>query len=68
MMCNPNRKGSIKDVRTQGGLSSATFCVLGDGVFRCGRPHFLALKSSNFLKFMVCLHGQERGSELFADK
>jgi len=33
------------------------------GFFRCGRPHFLALKTSSFLKFMMCPHGQ--GGSIF---
>jgi len=37
----------------------------GQGVrgFRWGRPHFLAQKTPEFSKFMVCPHGQGgRGS------
>jgi len=34
------------------------FADKGGGVFRSGRPHFLAQKSSDFLKFMVCPRGQ----------
>jgi len=46
----------IKDVRIQGvGVLSST--DKGE-FFRYGRPHFLMQKTSNFLKFMVCPHGQ----------
>jgi len=31
---------------------------MGRVFFKCGRPHFLAQKTSDFLKFMMCLHGQ----------
>jgi len=31
------------------------------GFFRCGRLHFFVQKSSDFLKFVVCPHGQGRG-------
>jgi len=48
---------STKDVRSQGGLSRADI-FRKRGFFRCGRPHFLAQKISDFLKFMVCQHGQ----------
>jgi len=37
-----------------------TFCGLG-GFFKCGRPHFSAQKTSNFLKFMVCTHDKGEG-------
>jgi len=45
----------------------------GGGFFRCGRPHFLAQKTSDFSKFMMCPHGQEGRGGLrqcghFADK
>jgi len=33
----------------------------GKGFFRCGRPHFLAQKTSDFLKFMVCPRGKGGG-------
>jgi len=42
----------------EGGLSSADIFRKEGGVFRCGRSHFLVQKSSDFLKFMVCLHGK----------
>jgi len=40
------------------------------GFFRCGRPHFLAQKASDFYKFIVCPHGQGELSQCvhFADK
>jgi len=43
-----------------------TFCEQWRrGFFRCGRPHFLAQKTSDFSKFMVCSHEQgEREVEL----
>jgi len=38
-----------------------TFCGQR-AFFRCGRPHFLVQKTSDFSKFMMCPHGQgERG-------
>jgi len=52
---------SIKDVRSQWGgeLSSADILrIRGEGVFKCGRSHFLVQKTSDFLKFMVYPHGQ----------
>jgi len=59
------RRPSLKDVHTQRGreksLSSADICEQGSkdkGFFRCGRPHFLVQKTSDFSKFMVCLHGR----------
>jgi len=43
-------------------LSSADiFRTKGEGFFRCGRPHFLAQKTLDFLKFIVCPHGQGGG-------
>jgi len=36
----------------------------GGGFFICGRPHFLAQKILDFLKFMVCPHGQGGRGEL----
>jgi len=55
-----NNLPSIKDVRSQ----------WGGGFFRCGRPHFLVQKGSDFSKFMVCPHGQEGLSQCghFSDK
>jgi len=40
------------------------------GFFRCGRPHFLAQKTSDISKFMVCPHGQGGFSQCghFVDK
>jgi len=55
----------------EGGLSSADILrTRGRWFFRCGRPHFLAQKTSNFLKFMVYLHGQGGFSHCghFSDK
>jgi len=56
------RKGpSIKDVCSQEEevFSSAdSLRTRRRGFFRCGRPHFLKQKTSIFLKFMVCPHGQ----------
>jgi len=41
-----------------------TFCGQGwRGFFRCGRPHFLVQKTSDFSKFMVYPHGQGRLSQ-----
>jgi len=34
------------------------FMKKGEGIFRCGRPHLLMQKTSDFSKFMVCPHGQ----------
>jgi len=38
--------------------------------FRCGRPHFLVQITSDFSKYMVCLHGQGGLSQCghFVDK
>jgi len=56
---------NIHNIRSQSGERRAcpvrTFC--GQRVrrfFRCGRPHFLVQKTSNFSKFMSCPHGQGR--------
>jgi len=49
--------GAVRNRRSQsgeGGLSSAD----KGGFFRCGRPHVLVQKTSDFLKFMVCPHRQ----------
>jgi len=35
----------------------------GRGYFKCGRPHILVQNTSDFLKFMVCPHGQEGRGE-----
>jgi len=63
-----NQGPSVKDVRPQG----------RGGFFRCGRPHILMQKTSDFSKFMVCPHGQggrgfepvrtfcEQGDQFFA--
>jgi len=53
----------MKDVRSnQGGrrfVQCGHFLDKWEGrFFRCGRSYFLAQKSSDFLKFMVCPHGQ----------
>jgi len=45
------------------GLSIAEFFGQG-GFFKCGRPHFLMQKTSDFSKFMVCPHGQGQLSQL----
>jgi len=37
------------------------FVDKGEGFFRCGRPHFLAQKTSDFSKCVVCPHGQGEG-------
>jgi len=37
------------------------FRTWGRGFFRCGCPHFLVQKNSDFSKFLVCPHGQEGG-------
>jgi len=62
----------IKDVRTQGkeGLPSASILRIthGEGFFRCGRPHFLMQKTSDFSKFMVCPYGQGGRGSASADK
>jgi len=61
---------SIKDVRSQRG-GSLFNADKGRGVFfRCGRPHFLVQITSDFLKFMVCPHGQGGLSQCwhFADR
>jgi len=51
--------GAVHKRRPQsGGLSSAD--KEGGGFFRCGRPHFLAQKTPDFSKLMVCSHGQGR--------
>jgi len=57
-----SRKGpSIKDVCSQGeGLVQCRHFVSKG--FRCGRPHFLVQKTSDFSKFMLCPHGQGRDS------
>jgi len=40
-------------------MSSADILRTRERVFfRCGRPHFLEKKTSDFSKFMVCPHGQ----------
>jgi len=62
-------------IRGKRGLSCADILrTRGEGVFRCGRLHFLAKKTSDFSKFMVCPHGQRglshcgqggRGSQFF---
>jgi len=44
------------------------FSDKGEGFFKCGRPHFLVQKIFNFLKFMVCSHGQEGREGDSADK
>jgi len=51
---------SIKDVRSRGvGGGEVVQCGHeGRGVFRCGRSHFLVENITDFLKFMVCPHGQ----------
>jgi len=50
----------IKNVRSQEGEGFVQCGHFSDkrGFFRCGRPHFLVQKTSDFLKFMVCPHGQ----------
>jgi len=54
---------SIKDVRSQRGVVQCG--QEGRRFFRCGHPHFLGQKISDFLKFMVCPHGQEgKGGEV----
>jgi len=55
------RELSIKDALNPGGRKVCpvqTFFGQGGGFFRRGRPHFLVQKISDFLKFMVCRHGQ----------
>jgi len=54
--------GAVHKRRPQsGGICLVrTFCGQGGGFFRCGRLHFLVQKTSDFSKFMVCPHGQER--------
>jgi len=54
---------SIKDARTQEGLSSVDIFRTkekgwGLQMRSCGRPHFLAQKTSDFFEIGVCLHGQ----------
>jgi len=52
---------SIKYVHSQGGMGGypvRAFFEQGGAFFRCGCPHFLAQKTSDILKFMMCLHGQ----------
>jgi len=34
------------------------FADKGEGFFRCGCPQFLTQKTPDFLKLMMCLHGQ----------
>jgi len=46
---------SVKDVRIQGRGGCP---VRTRGFFICGRLHFLMQKNFDFLKFMVCPHGQ----------
>jgi len=38
----------------------------GEGVSDADRPHFLMQKTANFLKFMVCPHGQGGRVDFFA--
>jgi len=50
---------SIKYVCSQGGRRFVRCRHFADkGVFRCGSPHFLVQKASDFSKFTVCPHGQ----------
>jgi len=55
--------------RREGLYSADILRTRGEGFcrwrfFRCGRPSFLAQKSLDFSKFMLCLHGQgEKGVE-----
>jgi len=61
---NYNSSGTVDKRRPhlgEGGLSSADIFWKGE-FFRCGHLQFLVQKTSNFLKFMVCRHGQ-RGVE-----
>jgi len=37
------------------------------GFFRCGRPHFLVQKTSDFSKIMACPHGHGEGGSIFRD-
>jgi len=59
---------SIKDVSSQGerGWSSADI-FQQERDFRCGRPQFLVQKTSDFFKFMECLHWQRWGGWVSAD-
>jgi len=66
-----NKGPSIKNVRSQGGggLLSSADILRTRGFIKCGRPHFLAQKTSNFSELMVCPHGQGELSQCghFAD-
>jgi len=46
----------MKDIRSQGGLSSADISRTrgNGGVFRCGLPHCLVQKNFGISKFMAC--------------
>jgi len=65
--CYTSNKGpSIKDIRSQagGGKEICQVRTRERGFFRCVRPHYLARKSPDFSKFIVCLHRQgEEGVE-----
>jgi len=51
---------SEKYIRSHGERDLSSVDILQTrGIFRCGRPHFLVQKTSDFSKFMVCLHRQE---------
>jgi len=49
--------GAVRKRRPHSGGSVLSSADKEEGVFRCGRPHFLVQKHE-FLKFIVCLHGQ----------
>jgi len=60
---------SIKDVRSQGregGLSSANiFRIRGGRLFRCGRPHVFAQKTSDFLN-LWCIRADKGEGDQFS--
>jgi len=52
--------------RPQSGKFKEVYCtdIFRTGVFRSGYPHFLVQKTSDFSKFMMCLHGLLGAGEL----
>jgi len=51
--------GAVHKRRPQsGGFPLGPFCDKGEGLFRCGRPHRLVQKTSEFSIFMMCSHRQ----------